>query len=195
MVFIAEANMGRIAAALVLFGLALAQTLEVASGEARYRVKEELFGVGLTDAVGTTKEVKGQVAFRNGRWSGRLVVNLESLKSDQARRDNYLRQNTFQTARFPEAVFVPVEVKGLPNPWPREGRLPVEVLGDLTIRDVTQRVSWKGEAEFRGSEVRVQLQTAFPFELFNLTQPRVPIVLSVENNIRLEVEIVFRVRP
>lgn len=47
--------------AAALFALtALAQTFQVASGEARYRVREELLRVGLTDAVGTTKAVRGR---------------------------------------------------------------------------------------------------------------------------------------
>ncbi len=179
---------------LLLLAPVLAQTLEVAEGEARYRVREQLVGVGIADAVGTTREVRGQVTFRGGQVQGRIVVNLESLRSDQTRRDNYLRQNTLQTARYPEAVFIPTEVRGLPLAWPREGRLEVEVVGRLTIRDVTQETVWRGTAEFLGDRVRVQLQTSFPFERFNLVQPRVPIVLSVENNIRLEVDLLFGVR-
>jgi hypothetical protein len=36
------------------------------------------------------------------------------------------------------------------------------------------------------------LRTEFPFEKFGLVQPRVPILLSVENRIRLEVDLVLR---
>lgn len=55
-----------------------------------------------------------------------------------------------------------------------------------------QEVVWSGEAEFRGEEVRVLLRTEFPFGKFRLTQPRVSVVLSVENRIRLEVEPALR---
>ncbi|GAA5335046.1 MULTISPECIES: YceI family protein [Thermus] len=173
---------------------ALAQTFEVASGEARYRVREELLQVGIADAVGTTKAVEGRVVLQGGRISGEFVVDLRELKSDQSRRDNYLRQNTLETSRFPTATFRPKEVKGLPNPLPQSGKVPIQVVGDLTLRDVTAEVVWEGEAEFRGQEVRVFLKTEFPFEKFRLTQPRVPIVLSVENRIRLEVDLLLRRR-
>ncbi len=171
--------------------LALAQTFEVASGEARYRVREELLGVGITDAVGTTKGVTGRVVLRGAEAQGEFVVDLRELRSDQARRDNYLRQNTLQTDRFPTATFRPKRVEGLPNPLPRQGRYPVRVVGDLTVRDLTQEVVWEGEAVF-GEEVRVSLKTEFPFERFRLVQPRVPVVLGVENRIRLEVELILR---
>lgn len=178
----------------VLSLTALAQSFEVASGEARYRVREQLVQIGIADAVGTTKAVRGQVALQEGRVSGEFVVDLRELRSDQTRRDNYLRQNTLQTDRFPTATFRPKEVRGLPNPLPQSGKVAVQVVGDLTIRDVTEEVVWEGEAEFRGQEVRVLLRTEFPFERFKLTQPRVAVVLSVENRIRLEVELTLRRR-
>lgn len=173
---------------------ALAQTFQVASGEARYRVREELLQVGLTDAVGTTKAVRGEVRLQDGRVSGEFVVDLRELKSDQARRDNYLRQRTLETDRYPFATFRPKEVRGLPNPLPGQGKVPIQVVGDLTIKGVTAEVVWEGEAEFQDDEVRVFLRTEFPFEKFRLTQPRVSVVLSVENRIRLEVELLLR-RP
>lgn len=177
---------------LVLLVPSLAQGFEVVSGEARYRVREQLVQVGIADAVGTTQAVKGQVALQGTRATGEFVVDLRELRSDQQRRDNYLRQNTLQTDRFSTATFRPKEVKGLPSPLPQRGRFPVQVVGDLTIRDVTQEVVWEGEAEFSGEEVKVRLKTEFPFERFQLTQPRVPILLSVENRIRLEVDLSLR---
>lgn len=173
---------------------ALAQSFEVASGEARYRVREQLVGIGLTDAVGTTQAVRGQVVLQGSRASGEFVVDLRELRSDQARRDNYLRQNTLQTDRFPTATFRPRAVEGLPSALPQSGRFPVRVVGELTLRDVTEEVAWEGEAVFQGQEVRVSLKTEFPFEKFRLVQPRVPIVLSVENRIRLEVDLTLRRR-
>ncbi len=179
--------------AAAIFALsALAQTFEVVSGEARYRVREELLQVGLADAVGTTKAVRGEVRLQGRRVGGEFAVDLRELRSDQARRDNYLRQNTLQTDRFPFATFRPKEVKGLPNPLPQRGKVPIQVVGDLTLREATEEVVWEGEAEFLGQEVRVFLKTEFPFEKFRLAQPRVPILLSVENRIRLEVELLLR---
>lgn len=112
--------------AAALFALtALAQTFQVVSGEARYRVREELLQVGLTDAVGTTKAVRGEVRLQDGRVSGEFVVDLRELKSDQARRDNYLRQRTLETDRYPFATFRPKEVRASRTPAPaRQGAHP-----------------------------------------------------------------------
>ncbi len=183
---------------LLLFSLALAQNLrlELAPGsEARYRVREQLVGVNFpNDAVGTTRTLSGGVVLgADGRVaSGRFTVNLASLQSDEARRDNFIRRNTLQTDRFPEAVFVPKEVRGLRLPLRPGDKARVEIVGDLTIREVTRSVTWLGEYEVTPEGVRLQANTRFRFEDFRLTQPRVAVVLSVENEIRLEVDFLLK---
>jgi polyisoprenoid-binding protein YceI len=68
----------------------------------------------------------------------------------------------------------------------------VQLLGDLTIRGVTRPTTWEGTVEFRGSTVRLQARTGFRFGDFALTQPRVMRVLSIEDHIRLEVDLTLR---
>ena len=175
-----------------------AATLEVvpSASEARYRVREQLAGVNFpSDAVGTTQSVSGTIALdRQGRPApgSKVTVDLRSLQSDAARRDNYLRERTLTTARFPTVEFVPHEIRGLPFPLPGAGRATVEILGDLTIRDVTRPTTWEGTVEFSGSTIRLQARTAFTFADFALPQPRVMSVLSIEDHIRLEVDLTLR---
>ncbi len=47
---------------------------------------------------------------------------------------------------------------------------------------------WYVTARIEGDRVVGQAQTDFTFADFNLTQPQVPLVLSVEDNIRLEID-------
>ncbi len=176
-----------------------AATLEVVptASEARYRVREQLAGFNFpNDAVGTTQSVSGTIALDGeGRPApgSRFTVDLRSLRSDEERRDNYLRERTLATATFPYAEFVPREIRGLPFPLPGAGRVTVQLLGDLTIRGVTRPTTWEGTVEFSGGTVRLQARTAFTFAEFALTQPRVMRVLSIEDKIRLEVD--FTLRP
>lgn len=167
------------------------------ASEALYRVREELVGVALPgDAVGRTNWISGTAAFdEQGRVIPELSVvrvNLATLTSDRPQRDNYVRYTTLEAARWPEAVMVPVEVQGMPWPLPAEGSVPVTVVGDLTIKDVTRRIAWTGTATFERGAMRIAVQTQFDFAEFNLQQPRVPLVLSVEDLIRLEANILFR---
>jgi polyisoprenoid-binding protein YceI len=165
--------------------------------EARYRVREQLVGVSLPgDAVGATGAVTGTIA---GKADGTIVsaesrfrVDLRTLKSNEDRRDNFLRRNTLQTDRFPFAEFVPTEARGLSLPLPESGEVQFQLVGDLTIRDVTRQVVWEVTARIEDDEAFGQAKTSFPFATFNLTQPRVPVVLSVEDNIRLEIDFHLR---
>jgi polyisoprenoid-binding protein YceI len=165
--------------------------------EARYRVREQLVGLNFpNDAVGSTRAIEGGVAFdAEGRvlaTASRLTINLGTLRSDETRRDNYIRRNTLETDRYPTAVFVPAEIRGLPVPLPPSGSASLQVMGDLTVRDVTRRVTWEATAAFDGAEVSVRARTSFRFEDFGLRVPRVSVVLSVEDAIRLEADLRLR---
>jgi len=181
-----------------LQAVAEATTLEVvpSASEARYRVREQLAGYNFpNDAVGTTRSISGIITFdTQGRLGpgSKLTVDLRTLKSDEAKRDNYLRANTLTTASFPYAELVPREVRGLPFPLPGSGSASVQIVGDLTVRGVTRPTTWDGTALFQGRAVRLQARTAFKFGEFDLTQPRIFRVLSIEDLIRLEVDLTLR---
>jgi polyisoprenoid-binding protein YceI len=191
--------------ALVLGGAASAQAPEAAlryrvvadRSEARYRVREQLAGISFpSDAVGTTSAIDGSIFLdTQGRIrtsDSRLTVDLRTLRSDRDRRDNYVRRNTLETERHPTAVFIPSEVRGLPFPLPQTGTASFELIGDLTIRGTTRPITWETTATFNGQEVSVQAKTSFRFADFGLSIPRVASVLSVEDTIRLETDLLLR---
>jgi polyisoprenoid-binding protein YceI len=165
--------------------------------EVRYRVREQLVGLSLpNDAVGATNAVEGAVAFdargRVLRDDSRFTVDLRTLRSDEARRDNYLRRNTLETERYPAVTFVLAEARRLPFPLPQTGSMPFELVGDLTVKEVTRRVTWEATAHFDGPRVTVRARTAFHFADFGLRAPRVSVVLGVEDDIKLEADLVLR---
>ena len=168
--------------------------------EARYLVREQLAGLSFpNDAVGTTSAIEGSLALDvRGRVlpsDSRFSVDLRTLRSDEARRDNYLRRNTLETDHYPNAVFVPTDVRGLPVPLPQTGTASFDLVGDLTIRDATRRVTWEATATIQGQDLSVQARTAFRFADFALRVPRVSSVLSVEDTIRLEIDLLLRRSP
>lgn len=165
--------------------------------EARYRVREQLAGLNFpNDAVGTTSAIEGRIAVdAQGRVltdASRFTIDLRTLRSDEARRDNYLRRRTLETDRYPTVVFVPTEVRGLRFPLPHTGPASFELVGDLTVRDATRRVTWEALATFNGQDVSVRARTAFRFADFGLPIPRVTVVLSVGDHIRLEADLLLR---
>jgi polyisoprenoid-binding protein YceI len=169
------------------------------ASEARYRVREQLVGLSFpNDAVGATKAVEGAVALDGqGRIvaaQSRLTIDLRTLTSDEPRRDNYLRQRTLETDRFPTVTFVPTEVGRLPTPLPTTGSATFEIVGDLTVRDTTRRVTWETTATFRGPRLALRARTIFRFADVGLTIPRVSVVLSVADHIQLEADLTLAVQ-
>ena len=165
--------------------------------EVRYRVREQLVGLSFpNDAVGATSAIRGSVSVdAQGRvlpTDSRFTVDLRTLRSDEPRRDNYVRRNTLETDRFPTAVFAPAEIRGLRLPLPQTGTASCEIVGELTVRDTSRHIIWEATATLNGQDISVRARTALRFADFGLRVPRVAVVLSVEDTIRLEADLLLR---
>ncbi len=167
--------------------------------EARYRVREQLVRLDFpNDAVGVTTEVEGRITLTSdGRIASAnsgFTIGLAGLTSDSDRRDNYLRRNTLATNDHPEARFQPREFRGLdaativasPETNGEMVTVEFELVGDLTIRDVTRQMTWTVEAEIGAEAIRGLARTQFTFGDFDLEVPSVGSVLSINDDIRLE---------
>jgi polyisoprenoid-binding protein YceI len=161
--------------------------------EARYKVKEQLASRNLpSDAIGTTQAVTGTVVIQPDgtivRDQSKIVVDLQTLRSDESRRDNFISRNTLQTSQYPTVEFVPTEARGLPVPLPTSGQGTFELVGDLTLHGVTKPITWQVNASLDGQSLTGTATTSFKFADFGMTVPRAFVVLSVEDNIRLEID-------
>ena len=160
--------------------------------EALYRINEQLARRDLpNDAVGTTSDIEGQIVFSADgvvdAEQSKITVNVGALRSDSDRRDGYIRGRSLESDRFPNVEIAVQEVWGLPWPLPASGQAAFQMAGDLTIRDQTRLVTWDVTANFDGGAVEGLAKTEVTFEQFDITKPRVAIVLSVADEIRLEV--------
>lgn len=172
-------------------GKAVRLALAPDGNEARYRVREQLVSLDFpNDAVGATSAITGSLVLdAEGRVvpaESRFVIDVTTLKSDRERRDGYLQRRTLETAQYPTVTLVPTAIRGLPWPLPTSGAFAFEMDGDLTIKGVTRTVRWQVQAEAAGGGFAGSASTRFPFAAFELTKPRVSVVLSVEDEIRLE---------
>ena len=160
---------------------------------ARYRIREQLVGLDLpNDAVGETGSVTGVIAAdAKGNIiasESKFTVDVTGLKSDKDRRDNYVRRRVLETEQHPTVTFVPKSVKGISLPLPKSGRKSFELVGDMTVRGTTRPTVWKVDATFAADRMTGAATTSFTFADFGLTQPRVPVVLSVDETIKLELD-------
>lgn len=65
----------------------------------------------------------------------------------------------------------------------------------MTVRDVTRSIAWDVMAQFDGDSVTGQTKTQFTFEDFEMKKPRVFLLISVEDDIRLEMDFVASLSP
>lgn len=166
-----------------------------AGNEARYRVTEQLAGFDLpNDAVGVTGKVTGGISVDDAGaivpGESRIVVDVTALKSDKARRDGYVQRRLLRTEEFPTVELTPTAIRGLPTPLPEAagklGPRQLEMTGNLTVRGVTRPTTWRVTASYENGRVSGTAATAFTFADFQIDKPRVPVVLSVADTIRLE---------
>ena len=166
-------------------------TVSASGNEARYRVREQLMGANLpNDAIGATKMISGTIlAYPDGRIvkdSSKIVIQVDSLKSDKDRRDGFLRRRTLETEKYPTVELIPTEIRGFNGKLPASGTATFQLLGDLVIKGQAHPTVWNVTARAEGQDVAGTATSAFTFKDMNLDQPRVPVVLSVADTIKLE---------
>ena len=164
------------------------------ASKARYLVNERLQRLTLpNDAIGETSDVRGSIVFDSDGSvdadSSHLLVGLSGLTSDESRRDRWVRTELFNTNQFPDAKLALTAVESLPWPLPETGVASFRLIGDLTIKEVTSSTVWEVTGQFDGASVTGQAKTVVTFEQFELPKPTFAFILSVENEIRLEIDI------
>lgn len=161
---------------------------------ARYRVREQLMGHDFpNDAVGETRSLTGAISFdANGkiiREESKFTVDAGTFVSDQHRRDGYVRGRLLESDDYPTITFIPSEVRGVKLPMPKSGTAQIQVLGDLSVHGVTRPTTWNGSVQFNDAGLTGTASTAFTFQDIQLDQPRVPVLLSVADTIKLEIDL------
>jgi polyisoprenoid-binding protein YceI len=181
---------------------ATAVQLDVAPGTSvSYLVREQLAGINFPDdAEGKTDAITGSISILPDgsidTAKSKLVIDLREIKSDQDMRDNYVRTQTFQTDKFPNAEFVPRELKGVPSPIPAPdratGQSGFQLIGDLTVHGITKPVTLDGYATYSKDLISGRAITNFTFATFGLPKPTLARLLSVDDKIQLV--IAFRLK-
>ena len=96
--------------------------------------------------------------------SSKIVIHLDSLKSDKDRRDGFLRRRTLETEKFPTVELIPTEIRGFNGNLPASGTGEFQLLGDLVLKGVAhpdgveRDRSRRGQGRRRHGEDGVHLQ-------------------------------------
>tara|TARA_B100000941_G_scaffold87542_1_gene60549 strand:- start:9154 stop:10029 length:876 start_codon:yes stop_codon:yes gene_type:complete len=162
---------------------------------ANYRVTEQLARLSYPiDAVGYTEDVSGSIyidATGQPTLESLLTIDLSKLKSDESRRDNYLRGNALETDKFPQAFFLVNELKNLDMSDLtnlNSNDIEFQMSGDLTIHGVTKSKTWDVVAKSELGSIKGNASISFPFSDFDIDIPKLFFIISVEDKITLELD-------
>jgi polyisoprenoid-binding protein YceI len=122
----------------------------------------------------------------------KVTADLTTLRSDQSQRDQFIKDNTLQTRRFPTAEFIPDKAGALPLPLPASGEFTFTLAGRMTIHGTTKTVTFDVTAKRDGARLTATAKAnpSWKFADFGMQQPRVASVLSIEDDIRVEIALV-----
>ena len=162
--------------------------------EVRFVVDEDL-RTGPNTVVGTTRDVAGDIALDSAHPAnseiGLIRINVRTLTTDSSMRNNTLRSFILKSAQdqYEFAEFQPTAISGLPDRVSAGQPVSFQVTGDLTVTGTTRSVTFDTTATL-GDDQRLtgQATATVQYKDFNLTIPNVPSVLSVEDNVRLEID-------
>lgn len=173
--------------------------------QASYTVDEEFFSgavsrlgkqLGLFTTVGTTSEINGQVTLDLGGApevvSGEFVVDISSLTSDDRRRDQRIREQFLQSAIYPEARFTVTGAENLPDRYQPGQQAQFRLLGDMTIREVTQPVAFDVVATLDGDTLTGTATTELLMIDFGFDPPEIGGMMKSENDFVVTVDFTAR---
>lgn len=170
---------------------------------ASYIVSEEFFAgalakygidAGIGEVTGSTREVAGELQLKlddpqNALVSGEFTVNLPTLTSDRDLRDTWIRDNALQSNQFPVAKFVATEIRNAPATYTDGAEVTFQLLGDLTVRDITQPVTFDVTATLTGDTLKGVATTAMQLTDFGFEPPSFANTLTVANDFTIRIEL------
>ena len=166
------------------------------SSKTTVRVREVLAQIRAPgDAVLTATGMKGTFTLNtDGSFTSasKITTDFTTLKSDESRRDDFIKENPLETRRFPTAEFVPKSVSGVTLPLPLSGEMKFTLSGTMTLHGKSKDATFSVTARREGSKLTATAvaQPSFTFGDFGMTVPRVASVLSIEDEIRVEIALV-----
>jgi polyisoprenoid-binding protein YceI len=177
-------------------GAATAPIYEIRPGtsRARFAIDEVLNGAPVT-VIGTTDQVAGQIALdpndADAARVGTIVINARTFATDNARRDQAIQNWVLDTGVHEYVAFTPTRVVGLPEVMTPGAPASFQIVGDLTIRDVTRQVTFDATVTPASSDrLEGSAVATVRYADWGISIPQVPMVASVSDRLQLSLDFV-----
>lgn len=159
-----------------------------------FTVDEVLNGSPNT-VVGTTNRVAGQIALDPdhpaGTQIGPIQVDARTLVTDKNLRNRSIGKQILDTNNYEYITFYPKMFSGLPDQITYGTSYTFKIGGDLTIKDVTQQVTFDTTVTpVDATHLKGSATTTVLYEDFGISIPKVPSVASVDDQVMLKINFV-----
>lgn len=162
--------------------------------EVRFSLDELLRGEPTT-VIGKTDQVAGEILVDfNAPGSsqvGVILVNARTLVTDNDFRNRAINNEILDTGKYEFITFTPTGILGFPEAPQLGEALSFQIVGQLTIRDVTNEITFdvmataESETRLSGYASATISRTDYGLEI-----PEVPSVANVEEEVLLEIDFV-----
>ena len=157
-----------------------------------FDLDEDLRGVRTT-VLGVTDQVAGQIALDPTDLStlqvGTIQVNARTLATDNDFRNRAIQNEILDTGSYEYITFAPTAVSGLPESVAVNETATFTIVGDLTIRNITQQVTFDVTATLvSATELSGTATTTISRQDYDLTIPSVPQVANVDEAVVLTID-------
>jgi len=172
---------------------------------ASYQVEEEFLSgaitalgkeLGLFTAVGSTDAIEGQFQLletETGALSfvgGDVSVHILTLRSDEHRRDERIREQFLESRTYPFAEFTVTDVAGFPENYTAGEEATFFLTGDMTIREITNSETFTITARLEGNTITGTGVTQIYMVDYGFDPPEIAGYLVAQDPATVEIELV-----
>jgi polyisoprenoid-binding protein YceI len=185
---------------------ALAPTLESAASQqvvyridttqssVQYTVDETFAGQPMSTATGITRQIAGDILLDQADYAqsqvGTIVINVELFESDSGLRDRRIRREFLESSTYPEATFAPTALVDFPEAVVEGTAYTFQMVGDLTIKETTQSVTWDVSATLDGEQLTGSASTTLSMMNFDVGPISIAGLVETEDAVRLDFQFV-----
>lgn len=169
-------------------------TIDQTQSTVQFSLGETLRGEPF-EVVGTSNQVAAQIGFDINNPAtaqvGTVLINARTFVTDEELRDNSIRNLILNTDQYEFITFVPTSLNGLPNAVTQGQTVNFQIVGNLTVKDVTQPVTFQASVmPLNANSISGTATTTISRASFNIFVPEGSYVVNVDDAIKLTIQFV-----
>ncbi len=173
---------------------------QIVAGESTlsYEVGEVLISQDnrFATAIGVTSDISGMISLDGvnpqSTTIGTITVDISLFRSDSKKRDSTIRSRFLESSKYPQVIFAPTGIVGLPESYQPGETINFQVVGDTTIRETTLPLTFEVTAVLDGAALSGQAVTTFLMSDFGFGPISIAGILNTEDEVKIFLNFIAR---